>query len=305
MIMLDNFNPKETQYLFELKENFNFFKVLLLKNKLPKVVMLTGEKGIGKSTLINHIMHYYFDTENYDIDKNSLNPKSSFHKQYLENLFQNIVYLNQNKVKIDDVRNLKDLILKTPYSNKKRFIIFDDIDTYNTNSLNALLKTIEEPTSNNQFILINNKTNPLLETIRSRALDIKINLNMETKNQILSLLIEYFKQEIILNPNFVNISPGNFLKYNFFFSQNKIEINNSFLKNLNLLINFQKKNKDFFFKNLMFFFVDYYYQKIKSENRISNDLLIKKRSLIIKNINDYFVFNLSHNTLLNSLKNSF
>ena len=43
----------------------------------------------------------------------------------------------------------------------------------------------------------------------------------------------------------------------------------------------------------MFFFVDYYYQKIKSENRISNDLLIKKRSLIIKNINDYFVFNLS------------
>ena len=179
--------------------------------------MLTGEKGIGKSTLINHIMHYYFDTENYDIDKNSLNPKKVVFKQYLENLFQNIVYLNQNKVKIDDVRNLKDLILKTPYSNKKRFIIFDDIDTYNTNSLNALLKTIEEPTSNNQFILINNKTNPLLETIRSRALDIKINLNMETKNQILSLLIEYFKQEIILNPNFVNISPGNFLKYNFFF----------------------------------------------------------------------------------------
>ena len=28
--------------------------------------MLSGEKGIGKSTTINHLMHYYFDKDNYD-----------------------------------------------------------------------------------------------------------------------------------------------------------------------------------------------------------------------------------------------
>ena len=68
-------------------------------------------------------------------------------------------------VKVDDVRDLKSNILKRSISNKDRFIILDDIEIFNNNSLNALLKIIEEPISNNYFILINNKTKPLLETI--------------------------------------------------------------------------------------------------------------------------------------------
>ena len=31
--------------------------------------MLSGEKGIGKFTFINHFLHYYFDKENYDENK--------------------------------------------------------------------------------------------------------------------------------------------------------------------------------------------------------------------------------------------
>ena len=51
-----------------------------------------------------------------------------------------------------------------------RFIIFDDIEKININSINSLLKIIEEPTIKNYFILINNKSKPLLETIRSRCI---------------------------------------------------------------------------------------------------------------------------------------
>ena len=39
------------------------------------------------------------------------------------------------------------------------------------------LKIIEEPTKNNYFIFINNKTKPILETIKSRSLELKIILN--------------------------------------------------------------------------------------------------------------------------------
>ena len=35
--------------------------------------------------------------------------------------------------------------------NKPRFIIFDDVELFNNNSLNALLKIIEEPSKNNFF----------------------------------------------------------------------------------------------------------------------------------------------------------
>ena len=40
--------------------------------------MLTGEKGIGKSTIINHLMHYYFDKKNYDENENTFSKKKFF-----------------------------------------------------------------------------------------------------------------------------------------------------------------------------------------------------------------------------------
>ena len=37
--------------------------------------------------------------------------------------------------------------------NKDRFIVLDDIELFNQNSLNALLKIIEEPSNSNFFLL--------------------------------------------------------------------------------------------------------------------------------------------------------
>ena len=47
------FNPKNSLQLFGLKKNFIFLSSLYLKDKLPKVLMLSGLKGIGKSTFDN------------------------------------------------------------------------------------------------------------------------------------------------------------------------------------------------------------------------------------------------------------
>ena len=60
------------------------------------------------------------------------------------------------------------------------------------NSLNALLKIIEEPGKNNYFFLINNKSKPLLETIKSRSLEIKIVLNEKKRIEIINHLIDFF-----------------------------------------------------------------------------------------------------------------
>ena len=57
-------------------------------------------------------------------------------------------------------------------NNSFRFIIIDDIERLNENCINALLKTIEEPSSINNFILINNQTVPILDTLKSRSLEI-------------------------------------------------------------------------------------------------------------------------------------
>ena len=68
----------------------------------------------------------------------------------INNLIPNLYYLNGSNfknVKIDDVRNLKKDLYKSQLSNDRRFVILDDIESFNSNSLNALLKIIEEPTN--------------------------------------------------------------------------------------------------------------------------------------------------------------
>ena len=56
--------------------------------------MLTGNKGTGKSTLINHFIYSIFDFEKYDLKRLSLTENSSLYKQYKENIFSNIIYIN-------------------------------------------------------------------------------------------------------------------------------------------------------------------------------------------------------------------
>ena len=173
-------DPKNSLVLFGLGSKLDFLIELYNSNRLPQVLMISGKKGIGKFTLINHFLNYIYDKDNYDLKNKSINHQTQFYKQYLNDIFSNIIYLsgdNFRNVKIDDIRDLKSTILKTTISEKERFVILDDIELFNVNSLNALLKIIEEPLSNNYFVLINSKTKPLIETIYSRSLEVKILLN--------------------------------------------------------------------------------------------------------------------------------
>ena len=166
----EHIDPKNSLNLYGLRDKLDFLIKLHNSKKLPRVLMLTGKKGIGKFTLINHFLNYIYDNENYDRISNSINCKTQFYKQYLDNMFPNIIHLkgdNFRNIRINDIRDLKSKILKTSMLEKKRFIILDDIELFNTNSLNALLKIIEEPSSENYFILINNKTKSLIDTIHS------------------------------------------------------------------------------------------------------------------------------------------
>ena len=60
------FDSKNSLNLFNLLKNFEFLKSLYIKNKLPNVLMLSGKKGSGKSTIINHLMYFIFDKKSYN-----------------------------------------------------------------------------------------------------------------------------------------------------------------------------------------------------------------------------------------------
>ena len=81
------FNPKYTLNLFGLEKYFNFLSSLYRIKKLPKILMLSGPKGIGKSTLINHFLFSIFDKENYNMNELYLSEKSIFYKQFKNEYF--------------------------------------------------------------------------------------------------------------------------------------------------------------------------------------------------------------------------
>ena len=103
------FDPKNSFNLFGLKKDFNFLSNIFQKKKLPKVLMFSGYKGCGKSTLINHFLTSIFDSKNYDNENNLIKETSSFIHQFKNDIFPNIIYLKGSdfkSVKIEDVRNL-------------------------------------------------------------------------------------------------------------------------------------------------------------------------------------------------------
>ena len=300
------FDSKKSLSLFGLRENFEFLKDLYIKDKLPKVLMLSGKKGCGKSTLINHIMFYIFDQDNYNKKNNVLNPNSVFYNHFLSDIFTNIIYLSGSffkNVKIEDIRDLKKKIYQTSISDKPRFVILDDVELFNNNSLNALLKIIEEPAKNNYFLLINNKSKPLIETILSRSLEIKIILNEDKRINIINSLINKFTIDPVIEPSSSRLTPGHFLKFNYIFNENKIFLDQDYLKNLSILLNLYKKKKETIFIDVILFLTNSYFNNIKNKKTLNNDKIIEYKSFVFENINKFFLYNLNQNALLNTISN--
>jgi DNA polymerase-3 subunit delta' len=298
------FNPKKSSNLFGKSKNFKFLKDLFFKNKLPQTLMLSGKKGSGKFTLITHLMSCIYDEDKYDLNKQELNTETTFYNQFINNIFPNIIYVSgsdYNNIKIDDIRNLKTKIFQSSISNKPRFIIFDDVELFNKNSSNALLKIIEEPTKNNFFLLINNKSKPIIETIKSRCIDFKIILSEKERLVIIESLIKKFNINSVIDPKIRQLTPGYYLIFNYICEVNEISLDNDYIKNLSLILNLYKKNKEVRYIDLILFLTNYYFNNLKNNNLLSNEKIIEYKSFVFENINKFFLYNLNQNALLNSI----
>ena len=81
-----NLNPVNQLSLFgHIFELCNFIE-LYKKRKLPNKILLSGKKGIGKSTLAYHIVNYILsidDNHPYDLKNFKINPENKSFKLIL------------------------------------------------------------------------------------------------------------------------------------------------------------------------------------------------------------------------------
>ena len=293
--------PVQTLKLLSYENNFKNFHTLYKEKKLPKVIMISGEKGIGKFTFINHFIISLLDKNNYNFKNLSISSKSTTYKEIISKTSSNVIIIKgdtQIPVKIDDIRKLKETISKSTLNNCPRFIILDEINLYNLNCQNSLLKIIEEPTKNNYFILINNNTSKISDTIRSRVLEFKFYLSEKDKK----IIIQNFLKNNSLNDYFDNfdasLSPGKVANYIYLCHKEKIELNDQLINVVETLLGIYKKSKNYHCISLVKYLINLSIYKNLTLNKNSLEILIDRKNKTMKHIDDFVTYNLNHNTTL-------
>jgi len=307
MLASNNLKQLYSIKLIGLDTYFHEMIQLYDAKRFPRVLLLNGKKGIGKFTLVMHFINYVFsknETTPYNLKDKLININSVFYNSLSNRSTQDVIFIQalENKnIKIDEIRSLKSTLKNTSLSNNPRFTIIDEVEFLNTNSVNALLKTLEEPSNNNFFILINNQQADLIETISSRCLKNNIFLSSVERTKVIDHLVKDKEIENFIEHQ-VNLSPGLFLKFNEIYTKYKINNNDNILIKLNILVNAYKKEKDKSLISLTYFLIDCtFFNKIKNkENDI--ELLLDTKSSIVKIIYDFVQFNLSISSVLNLIR---
>ena len=302
---MSDLKPFNQTKLFGLDKYINELIRLENLDKLPNIILLSGQKGLGKSTLAYHFINYVLSkNEDYNYDQNRfiINPENRSFKTILNKSNTNLtsIDINDDKKFIDiaQIRELISNLKKSSLNDKPRFVLIDNIEFLNINSVNSLLKVIEEPSHNVYFILINNNKR-IIRTLLSRCINFKISLSHEESLEIAQSLIGTNLDESI-NKDLVNyyFTPGNIFHLINFAKKNSYDLKNFKLKDfLEVVINngdFKKNNS---IEYLIFDFVEFYFSKINASLNIH-----LKYQYFIKKINDTKKFNLDYESLFMEFK---
>ena len=156
--------------LYGYKEYFNYFNTLYSINKLPRTILLNGQRGLGKFTFSFHFINYLLSS-NYNLKQFKIDSNDSVYINIQNQTHPNFFLIDNNSsedsIKIDQSRKLLTFLNKSTFQKDLKIVLIDNIELLNKNSANALLKSLEEPPENTFFFLINDSSRPILETIFS------------------------------------------------------------------------------------------------------------------------------------------
>ncbi len=292
--------PSTQTKLYEYNDLFNLLIKLQNDSRLPNKFIISGKKGIGKSTFAYHFVNYLFskdeehkyDLSNFEINKDNRS-YNLIKKKTHPNFFLIDISENKKIIDISQIRNMLEFSNKSSFNNKYKIILIDNIEYLNISSANALLKVLEEPNEKLIFIIIHNSAKKILSTIKSRCIVFNKNIKSDDNIKIFEKISnKSFNHDI--NKEFVNryMSVGDLYTITKFSEENNLNLhdinprdildiildssNKKHLKDLNLIIRFMQiyfyntllKN----FSHKLFDQQSYFYQKLNNASKYNLDL---------------------------------
>ena len=296
--------------LYGLDKYISEIIYLFKTNKLPNQILLSGNKGNGKSTLAYHLINFIFslnEEHKYDLKNLTFNQNNKSYKLISNYSHPNffLIDIKEDKKNID-INQIRDMITfsnKSSFNNKPRFVLIDNIEHLNKNSVNALLKIIEEPTDNLFFILIHNNKKNILATLKSRCITFKINLSFDETIKITNSILKENLFELI-NTDLINYynSPGDFIRLINFAKDKKINLKDfTFTSLLFYLLDNAFYKKDNEVKNFIIDYMELYLFSLYKLNSNKKDIL-NIYNYFSKKIDDINKFNLDYESLFMEFK---
>jgi len=249
-----NLKPSKNTKIYGMEDILNELVGLYKQKKMPNKILLSGKKGSGKSTLAYHLINYILsenEERKYNLENFSINKDNKSYKLLQNNSHPNFYLIDllteKKSIDVGQIREMINYTNKSTFNNMAKFILIDNVENLNKNSVNALLKIIEEPNENVFFILISNNEKNILPTLKSRCLTFKISLTFNDSINISNLILkknvlEFVNYDLLSYYN----SPGEIISLFNFAEEKSINLKDHTISSfINLIIenNYYKKNK--------------------------------------------------------------
>ena len=305
--------PRNQLNLYGYDNYFHSFKNLHEKNKLPSVILLSGPKGLGKSTFAYHFINFllsYGEENEYSLKNFKINSDNLTFRLIQNGTHPNFFLLKNisqgENIKIDQTRNLLKYLNKTTYSKGTKIVLLDNAEYLNLNASNALLKSLEEPSENTTFFIIHNDSSKILDTIKSRCTEFNFFFSTLDKKNIFNKIAENYQ----LDFNDVNLdrflyfdTPGNFLKYLIILKDSNLDISKDYLSCILFFMELYRSEKNPELLNFITLFIENFYNELSLNNSTNINHYYNNRNKILYLISDMNKFHLNKKDLLFTIDN--
>ena len=307
---LKNLLPNNQKKLYGYNNEFTELVKLYKNKKLPSKIFLTGPKGIGKSTIAYHLINYIFSNKEeykYDLNNLEINYLNKSHKLILNNTHPNFHHVDimedKKIIEISQIRQMINYSTKSTFNNNERIILIDNVENLNLNSVNALLKIVEEPNENTLFILIFDSNKNILNTLKSRCLKFNLYLSfpqsVEITNKILnSNILDSISKDLLHYYN----TPGDFINLINFANSLNLNLKEFDLKKFLIhLIDAGYYKNNTFIKNNIYKYIELYLLKLMKGSTSKSKISILYNESI-KKIANMKKYNLDQESIFIDLK---
>lgn len=193
-VLAREWRPKNFQQLVGQEHISTALSYALDNNRLHHAYLLTGTRGVGKTT-IARILAKSLNCKTNGVSSNPCG-KCDNCLEIDQGNFPDLIEIDgASQTKADDTRELLATVPYAPVKGKFKVYLIDEVHMFSNHSANALLKTLEEPPSHVKFILATTDPQKLPITVVSRCLQFHLkNLN---EQQITKHLIKILKNKSI------------------------------------------------------------------------------------------------------------